>query len=79
MGVEVILIGVARQLGKPRRVRLGNRASEGVLVDISHLEVVEETSEYSGVSGHGSLRCGRGFHRAVSHRSGLVRVLGGAI
>ena len=61
VSVEMVLIGIARQLSEPGGVGLGNGAPKRVLIHIANLEVVEEPAENGGVCGHGSLRCGQGI------------------
>ena len=55
VGVEVVLVGVAGQEREPRRVSLGDGASEGVLVHRPDLEVLEEPSELGRDHGGGRL------------------------
>jgi len=52
VGIKVILVRIARQLGKPRRISLADRAPNGVLIDIPNREVFEKPSEYGRMNSH---------------------------
>ena len=49
--IEVVLIGIARQQREPRGVGLVDGATKGMLVDVAHDEVIEESAELGRMHG----------------------------